>query len=81
MDREQFNVLHADCVDAFEKYATEANVTATMLADCTAEPLPLAKRLEIAIQEQSENTAHALYLAAKRLLFETARLGYAFTSS
>jgi hypothetical protein len=79
MDQGQFYELHASCVDAFQKYANEANATATLLAQCTAEPLPLTKRLKIALQEQTENTAHILYLSAKDSLHETARLGYAFT--
>jgi hypothetical protein len=79
MDRDQFAALHASCVDAFESYATEADKTAMMLANCKAEPLPLAERLQIALQEQIENTAHSVYLAGKDALHETARLGYAFT--
>jgi hypothetical protein len=80
MDQKEFNELHARCVDAFGSYATEAEKTATMLASCTAEPMPLAERLQIAIQEKIEVTAHALYLAEKLLLHESARLGYAFTN-
>jgi hypothetical protein len=79
VDQDEFNALHASCVDAFKNYANEAEITATMLADCTAEPLPLAARLKIALQESIENTTHSIYLAAKLLLHEAARLGYAFT--
>jgi len=79
MDQKEFNELHARCVSAFKNYAAEAEITATMLANCTAEPMPLPKRLKIALQERIENTAHSLYLAAKLLLHEAARLGYAFT--
>lgn len=79
MDQNEFDQLHAKCVSAFKNYATEANITAVMLGNCTAEPLPLEVRLKILIQESIENTAHTLYLAAKRLLHEAARLGYAFT--
>jgi hypothetical protein len=68
MDQKEFNQLHGSC----EK-------TAAMLAECTAEPMPLPERVKIALQERIENTAHTLYLAAKVLLHDAARLGYAFT--
>jgi negative regulator of sigma E activity len=79
MDQKEFNELHASCVSAFEKYAAEADITANMLANCTAEPMPLPARLKIALQERIENLAHGVYLSAKVLLHEAARLGYAFT--
>lgn len=79
VNQKEFNELHASCVSAFENYAAEAEITATMLADCTAEPMPLPARLKIALQERIENMAHAVYLSAKVLLHEAARLGYAFT--
>jgi hypothetical protein len=77
MNQKEFNALHARCVDAFGSFADEAEKTATMLASCTAEPLPLAARLEIAVQEKIEVTAHLFYLAEKLLLHDAARLGYA----
>jgi negative regulator of sigma E activity len=79
MDQKEFNELHSSCVSAFRNYAAEADITANMLADCTAEPMPLPVRLQIALQERIENMAHAVYLSAKVLLHEAARLGYAFT--
>lgn len=79
MDQAEFNELHASCVTALRIYVTEAETTSAMLAHCTAEPLPLAERLRVAVQETAENTAHLVYLAAKRLLQDAARLGYAFT--
>lgn len=79
MDQKEFNELHASCVKAFREYAAEAEVTAAMLSNCTAEPMPLRMRLKVALQERGENTAHALYLSAKALLHKAARLGYAFT--
>ena len=79
MDQNAFNDLHARCVTAFREYADQAEVTASMLANCTAEPLPLRERLKIALQERIENTSHSLYMNAKFLLHEAARLGYAFT--
>jgi len=80
MDQKEFDELHTRCVDAFGSYATEAQKTATMLADCTAEPMPLPARLQIAVQEKAEIAAHSLYLAEKYLLHEAARLGYAFAN-
>jgi hypothetical protein len=80
MDQKEFNELHARCVDAFGSYANEAEKTVMMLANCPAEPMPLPARLEIALQEKTEITAHALCLAEKLLLHEAARLGYAFTN-
>jgi hypothetical protein len=79
VDQKEFNELHARCVGAFGAYAAEAEITATMLANCTAAPMPLPARLKIALQEKIEITAHSLYLAEKFLLHEAARLGYAFT--
>jgi hypothetical protein len=77
MNQNEFNALHARCVSAFGSYATEAEKTATMLANCTAEPMPLPERVKIAVQERIEVAAHSLYLTEKLLLHETARLGYA----
>jgi hypothetical protein len=79
MNQKEFDALHARCVDAFGSYADEAEKTATMLATCTAEPMPLAARLEIAVQEKNEVAAHLVYLAEKLVLHDAARLGYAFT--
>jgi hypothetical protein len=41
--------------------------------------MPLAARLEIAVQEKNEVAAHLVYLAEKLILHDAARLGYAFT--
>lgn len=79
MDQKEFNELHSSCVNAFRNYAAEAEITATMLASCTAEPMPLPERLKIALQERIERMAHSVYLSSKLLLHEAARLGYAFT--
>jgi hypothetical protein len=79
MDQKEFGALHASCVGAFRNYASEADITATLLVDCTAEPMPFPARLQIALQESIENAAHSVYLAEKRLLHDAARLGYAFT--
>lgn len=79
MDQKGFDALHAGCVTAFRNYASEADITATMLADCTAAPMPFATRLKIALQEGVENSAYSLYMAQKLFLHDAARLGYAFT--
>jgi hypothetical protein len=80
VDQTEFNELHSSCVTAFSAYAAEAEKTAEMLAKCTPEPLPLLERVKVTVQETAENSAHLLYLAAKRLLHDAARLGYAFSS-
>ena len=80
MNQKEFDALHARCVDAFGTYADEAEKTASMLGTCTAEPMPLAARLEIAVQEKNEVAAHLAYLAEKLLLHDAARLGYAFAN-
>jgi hypothetical protein len=79
MNQTEFDALHARCVDAFGTYVDEAEKTAMMFATCTAEPMPLAARLEIAVQEKNEVAAHLVYLAEKLILHNAARLGYAFT--
>ena len=75
----EFNELHASCVLALNDYVAEAETTSAMLAKCTPEPLPFTERLKVTVQEAAENSAHLVYLAAKRLLHDAARLGYAFT--
>ena len=80
MGQKEFKDLHASCVSAFKNYTVEAEITATMLADCTAEPMPFPKRLNLALQERVENTSHALYMATKVLLHDAARMGYATTN-
>ena len=57
----------------------EAEKTSVMLAQCTPEPLPFVKRVAITVQDAAESSAHLMYMAAKRLLHEAARLGYAFS--
>jgi hypothetical protein len=80
VDQAEFNELHTSCVTALAVYVVEAEKTAEMLAKCTPEPLPLVERVKVTVQETAENSAHLLYLAAKRLLHDAARLGYAFSS-
>jgi hypothetical protein len=80
VDQTEFNDLHKSCVDAFAVYVVEAEKTAGMPAKCTPEPLPLVDRVKVTVQETVENSAHLVYLAAKRLLHDAARLDYASSS-
>jgi hypothetical protein len=79
VDQTGFNELHASCVTALDGYIAEAERTTAMLAKCTPDPLPIVERVKVTVQEAAENSAHLLYLAAKRLLHDAARLGYAFS--
>lgn len=72
----EFVDLHTSGVTALHDYFDQAEKTTTLLAKCTAEPLPFAERLDIASQEIVENTAHADYLGIKSRLHDAARLGY-----
>ncbi|MCU1244017.1 MAG: hypothetical protein JWO71_4743 [Candidatus Acidoferrum typicum] len=78
MNETEFAKLHASCVTAFESYIVEAEKTSVLLANCTAGPLPFAKRLRVMLQENAEFATYSLYLDSKRLLHDAARLGYAF---
>jgi hypothetical protein len=80
VDQIEFNELHESCVMALSAYVSEAEKTAGMLVKCTPEPLPFEDRVKVSVQETVENSAHLLYLAAKRLLHDAARLGYASSS-
>jgi hypothetical protein len=76
MNQAQFNDLHSSYVTAFEDYAVSAELTATMLAQCTPGPMPFTDRLNLLVQERAENNAHCVYLDLKRILHDAARLGY-----
>jgi hypothetical protein len=76
----EFMDLHADCVTSMRSYFVEVEKSSTMLAECTAEPLPLKKRLTLASQGIIEHEAHLTYLGAKSLLLNAARLGYGFSN-
>jgi hypothetical protein len=78
MDHTEFMDLHGDSVKLMRSYFGEAEKLSTMLAECTAKPLPLKKRLMLASQGIVEHTAHLEYLGAKSLLLNAARLGYGF---
>jgi hypothetical protein len=79
VDQTEFNELHASCVTALDAYVAEAEKTSGMLARCTPEPLPLVERVKVTVQEAAELSAHSIYLGAKRLLHDAARLGYALS--
>ena len=79
MNETEFAKLHASCVTAFRGYIVEAEKTSILLATCTAEPLPFAKRLSVMLQENAEYRTYSLYVDTKRLLHDAARLGYAFS--
>jgi hypothetical protein len=77
VNQTEFSSLHRNCIVALRDYVTAAEVTATMLSECTPGPMPLAGRLNILLQERAEDRAHSIYLDLKRLLHDAARLGYA----
>jgi hypothetical protein len=76
MDQVQFDELHTSYVAALQDYVVSAELTATMLAGCTPEPMPLLGRLKLVVQERAENDAHCAYLDLKRMLHSAALMGY-----
>jgi len=76
VDQATFNDLHTSCITALEDYVTSAHLTATMLAHCTPEPMPLTDRLNLMVQEVAEEDAHSIYRNLKRIIHEAARLGF-----
>jgi len=78
VNHKEFLDLHAACVKSMRSYFVEVEKSSTMLAECTAKPLPLKKRLRLASQSIIEHAAHLTYLGAKSLLLNAARLGYSF---
>jgi len=80
MNHAEFMVLHADSVMLMRSYFVEAEKLSTMLAECTAKPLPLKQRLRLTSQGIIEHDAHLTYLGAKSLLLNTARFGYGFSN-
>ena len=79
MNHTEFMELHAASVALMRSYFAEVEKSSTMLAECTAEPLPLKKRLALTSQGIVEHEAHLRYLDAKSLLLNAARLGYRFS--
>ena len=76
MNYTEFMDLHDSGVTAMRAYFDEAEKTSTMLAKCTAAPLPFMKRLALMSQEIIEVSAHTDYLGIKRRLHNAVRLGY-----
>ena len=76
MNRTEFMEMHANCVAALGTYIVEAERTATMLAECCAEPLTFTERFKLMSQGIVENDAHLTYLGTKSVLYRAARLGY-----
>jgi hypothetical protein len=56
-------------------YFDEVEKSSTMLAECTAKPLALKKRLMLTSQGIIEHEAHLTYLDTKSLLLDAVRLG------
>jgi hypothetical protein len=79
MNHSEFMELHAAFVALMRSYFAEVEKSSTMLAECTAEPLPLQRRLALTSQGISEREAHLRYLDAKSLLLNAAQRGYRFT--
>jgi hypothetical protein len=74
----EFMKLHAASVALMRSYFVEVEKSSKMLAECTAKPLPLKKRLALNSQAIIEHKAHMRYLDAKSLLLNAARVGYGF---
>lgn len=81
MDQTTFNDLHTSCLTALQDYMTSAHLTATMLAHCTPEPMPLTDRLSLMVQEVAEEDAHSIYRNLKRIIHEAAKLGFHYSLS
>jgi hypothetical protein len=77
MNQTEFMKLHRSCVIAMRAYSVQMEKTATMLGECTSKPLSFKKRFRLMTQGIVENDTHMIYLGAKRLLVNAARLGYA----
>ena len=78
MNHTEFMELHAASVALMRSYFVEVEKSSAMLAECTAEPMPLEKRLALTSQGIIEHEAHLRYLDVKSLLLNAARLGYGF---
>ena len=78
MNHKEFLDLHATCITSMRSYFVEVEKSSTMLAECTAKPLPLRRRLNLTSQGLIEQAAHLAYLSSKSLLLRAARLGYGF---
>ena len=75
MNHAEFMELHAAYVALMRSYFVEVEKSSTMLAECTAKPLPLKKRLMLTSQGVIEQQAHLTYLDSKSLLLDAVRVG------
>jgi hypothetical protein len=80
MNHTEFLDLHAASIKLMRSYFVEVEKLSMMLAECTAKPLSLRKRLMLTSQGVIEHAAHLTYLSAKSLLVNAARLGYGFSN-
>jgi len=80
MTHMEFLELYASCATAMRAYTVEMEKTATMLAECTLEPLSFKERFDLMSQGIVENQAYLTYVGAQSLLFNAARLGYEFSN-
>jgi hypothetical protein len=72
----EYMELHTASEALMRSYFVEVEKSSTMLAECTADPLPLKERLTLMSQGIIEHEAHLTYLGAKSVLLNAARLGY-----
>ena len=77
MTHMEFLELHASYASAARAYYCEMDKTARMLEECTPDPLSFKDRFGLMSQAIAESEAHLIYLGAKGLLFNAARIGYA----
>ena len=63
MNQEEFDGLHTGCTAAFVKYAGQAERTSTMLADCTAEPMPFEALASVTRRSRAMVRARSNYAA------------------
>jgi len=76
MDDLEFRQLHGASEKLMESYFSEVRKSSDLLAECTAEPLPLEKRLKLLSQGIIEHEAHVTYVSAKSVLLDAAQFGY-----
>jgi hypothetical protein len=63
-----------------KSWFNEVRKSSEMLAECTADPLPIERRLTLLSQGIIEHDAHLTYLGSKIVLVDAARLGYGFSN-
>ena len=80
VNQKEFMNLHAASVELMQSYFVEVEKSSAMLAECTAKPLSLKKRLKLTSQGVIEHAAHLTYLSAKSVLVSAARFGYGFSN-